>query len=216
MRDIDCPDLSFEMRGPFAVRSTVSLVTSVFAKSCGVRTPEFIQPQARAGDLGFGERSECLESPLRSRTINIQAGNSPQIVPSESSAPPPTSDESGQKSIMDLLRGMEGNRSGRSVLKSVDLSSFVHESVKHLPAEFNGDRVFELPPLTVVKEGGLSRLDGMDRKRDGHVWMETATTNIFDPSGALSFKYVKCLGHLHCDNIDRCCLMENGSVNELY
>ena len=50
VRDIDCPDLSSEMRGLFAVRSKVSPVTSVFAKSCGVRTPEFIQPQARVGD----------------------------------------------------------------------------------------------------------------------------------------------------------------------
>ena len=68
----------------------------------------------------------------------------------------------------------------------------------------------------MVKEGGLSRLDGMDRKRDGHVWTETTTTNISDPSGTLAFKYVKCLGHLRCDNIDCRCLMENGSVNELY
>ena len=43
VRDIDCPDLSSEMRGPFAVRSKVSPVTSMLAKSCGVRTPEFIQ-----------------------------------------------------------------------------------------------------------------------------------------------------------------------------
>ena len=153
---------------------------------------------------------------MRSRTIDIQAGGSPQIVPSGSSAPPPTLNESGRKSIMDLLRGMGGNKSGRSLLKSVDLSSFVHEFVKHLPAEFNGDRVFELPPLTVVKEGGLSRLDGMDRKHDGHVWTETAMTNISDPSGTLSFKYVKCLGHLRCNNIDCRYLMENGLVNELY
>ena len=71
VRDIDCLDLSSEMRGLFAVRSKVSLATSVFAKSCGVRTPEFIQPQARVGDLGSGERSECLESPLRSRIVDI-------------------------------------------------------------------------------------------------------------------------------------------------
>ena len=111
---------------------------------------------------------------------------------------------------------MGGNKSGRSLLKSVDLSSFVHESVKHLPVEFNRNRVFELSPLTAVKEGGLSRLDGMDRKRNGHVWTETTMTNIFDPSGTLSFKYVKCFGHLRCDNIDCRCLMENGLVNELY
>ena len=139
VRDIDCRDLSSEMRGPFAVRSKVSPVISVFAKSCGVRTPEFIQPQARVGDLDSGEHSDCLESPLRSRTVDIQVGDSPHIVLSGSSAPPPTSDESGRKSIMDLLCGMGGNKSGRSLLKSVDLSSFVHESVKHLPAEFNGD-----------------------------------------------------------------------------
>ena len=139
MRDIDCPDLSSEMRGPFAVRSKVSPVTSVFAKSCEVRTVEFIQPQARAGDLGFAERSECLESPLRSRIVDIQAGDSLQIVPSGSSAPLPTSYENRRKSIMDLLCGMGGNRFGRSLLKNVELSSFVHESVKHLPAEFNRD-----------------------------------------------------------------------------
>ena len=87
VRNIDCPYLSSEMRDPFAVRSKVSPVMSVFAKSCGVRTPEFIQPQARAGDLGSGECSDCLESPLRSRTADIQAGDSLQIVPSGSSAP---------------------------------------------------------------------------------------------------------------------------------
>ena len=43
-------------------------------------------------------------------------------------------------------------------------------------------------------------LDGMDRRRDGHAWMETATTNLSDPDGQLSFRYVKCLGHLNCDN----------------
>ena len=101
-------------------------------------------------------------------------------------------------------------------MKSVDLSSFVYEAVKHLPTEFNGNQVFELPPLIVVKEGGLSRLNGMDQKRDGHVWTETATTNISDLSGVLSFKYVKCLGHLCCDNINYCCFRENGAMNELY
>ena len=56
----------------------------------------------------------------------------------------------------------------------------------------------------------------MDRKRDVHVWTETATTNISDPSGTLSVKYVKCLGHLRCDNINYRCLMENDLLNELY
>ena len=85
-----------------------------------------------------------------------------QIVPNACSAPPPTPGKNGWKSFMDLLLAMGDDKSGRSILKSVDLSSFVHEALKYLPAEFNGNRVFELPPLTVVKEDGLSRLDGMD------------------------------------------------------
>ena len=56
----------------------------------------------------------------------------------------------------------------------------------------------------------------MDRKSNGHVWTKTATTNISNPSGILSFKYVKCLGHLQCDNPNYRCIRENGRMNELY
>ena len=99
---------------------------------------------------------------------------------------------------MDLLLRMGSSKSGRSILKTVDLSSFKHKVVKFLPIEYNGNCIFELPPAAIVKEGGLSRLDGMDRKRDGHVWTEMATTNISDPSLVLTFKYVKCMGHFFC------------------
>ena len=61
--------------------------------------------------------------------------------------------------------------------------------------------MFELPPLSTVKSGGAAMLEGMDRRRDGHAWTETTTTNISDPDGQLSFKYVKCLGHLRCENL---------------
>ena len=120
------------------------------------------------------------------------------------------------KSIMLLLLRMGCNKSSRSVLKTSDLSAFKHEAVKYLPVEYNGDCIFELPPVAVVKEGGLSRLDGMDQKRDGHIWTETATTNISDPSGILTFKYVKCMGHLQCLNLDCRCVSETGDCNELY
>ena len=68
------------------------------------------------------------------------------------------------KSIMDLLLLMGSNKSGRSILKTTDLSTFKHEVVKFLLVEYNGNCIFELPPFAVVQEGGLSRLDGMDRK----------------------------------------------------
>ena len=120
------------------------------------------------------------------------------------------------KSIMLLLLRMGRNKSSRSVLKTSDLSAFKHEVVKYLPVEYNGDCIFELPPVAIVKEGGLSRLDGMDRKRDSHVWTEMATTNISDPSGILTFQYVKCMGHLRCLNPDCRCVSETGDCNELY
>ena len=88
--------------------------------------------------------------------------------------------------------------------------------MKFLPVVYNGNCIFELPLVAVVKEGGLSSLDGMDGKRDGHVWTETTTTNISDPSGVLTFKYVKCMDHLHCTNPDCRCIRESNKYNELF
>ena len=59
-------------------------------------------------------------------------------------------------------------------------------------------------------------LEGMDRKRDGHAWTETATMNIIDLNGQLLFRYVKCLGHLHCQNISCLHLERCGEYNEKY
>ena len=62
----------------------------------------------------------------------------------------------------------------------------------------------------------FAMLEGMDRRRDGHAWTETATTNITDPDGQLSFRYVKCLGHLRCQNISCPHLERCGDYNEKY
>ena len=86
-------------------------------------------------------------------------------------------------SIYDNLLSLRGHRLGRSKLKSVDLSTFQHEKLNYLPTKYNGDIIFELPPLLTMKGGGAAMLEGMDRRRDGHVWTETATTNIADPDG---------------------------------
>ena len=108
--------------------------------------------------------------------------------------------ELSSSSIMELLLALKEKQTERSNLKSADLGSFMHLVVEFLPVEFNGNYIFELPPLFVVKEGGACRLDGMDQKFDRHAWTETATSNIFDPSKKLSFKYVKCMEHLRCVN----------------
>ena len=124
--------------------------------------------------------------------------------------------DSSVPSIYDSLLNLGSHRAGRSELKNVDLASFSHQMVNYLPTRYNGDIVFELPPLPNVKGGGAAMLEGMDRRRDGHAWTETATTNITDPDGQLSFRYVKCLEHLRCQNISCPQLERCGDYNEKY
>ena len=183
-----------------------------------------------SGSLGFhcspsvGEKSKILspmtpKTPLKDFGSLSVSGSTAQskslgLYSMQQSSNGPS--EGISKSIMLLLLRMGCNKSSRNVLKTSDLSAFKHEVVKYLPIEYNEDCIFELPPVAVVKEGGLSRLDGMDRKHDGHVWTETATANISDPSGILTFKYVKCMGHLRCLNPDCRCVCETGDCNEFY
>ena len=86
-------------------------------------------------------------------------------------------------SIYDSLLSLRSHRPGRSELKTVDLSKFPHEKLNYLPTKYNGDIIFELPPLPTVKGGGAAMLEGMDRRRDGHAWTEIATTNSTDLDG---------------------------------
>ena len=117
---------------------------------------------------------------------------------------------------MELLLAICGRASAKSQLASANLASFRHEVVQFLPIEYNGNVDFELPSLPIVKEGRVARLDSMDWRFDCHTWTETTTTNIVDPSRLLSFKYVKCMGHLRCNNLDCRHLSEMRDYNEMY
>ena len=119
-------------------------------------------------------------------------------------------------SIYDSLLSLWSHRSRQSEFKSVDLATFPHQKLNYLPTKYNGNIVFELPPLSTVKGGGGAMLEGMDWRRDGHAWTETTTTNISDPDGQLSFRYVKCLGHLRCENMSCPHLERCGEYNEMY
>ena len=58
----------------------------------------------------------------------------------------------------------------------------------------------------------------MDRRYDGHYWVETTTSNLSDDGVGLQFKYVICLGHLRCI-IEACpqlCRDGHMTPNELY
>ena len=119
-------------------------------------------------------------------------------------------------SIYDSLLSLWSHQSGWSELKNVDLATFPHQKLNYLPTKYNGNIVFELPTLSIVKGGGAAMLEGMDRRQDRHAWTETSTTNITDLDGQLSFTYVKCLGHLCYENLscphwERC-----GEYNKMY
>jgi hypothetical protein len=104
----------------------------------------------------------------------------------------------------------------RCMLKIVDLASYPHHMVKYLPRQYNGDAIFELPAIVAPKDGAASRLDGMDRKFDGHAWTEMQTTNLSGSKSDLSFKYVKCMGHLRCMNEECAHFLRSGKYNDLY
>jgi hypothetical protein len=110
-----------------------------------------------------------------------------------------------------------GNQpNARCLLKAVDLASLPHVKVKYLPSQYNGDSIFKLPPIVAPKDGAAGRLDGMDRKFDGHAWTETQTTNLALAKPDLSFKSVKCLGHLRCVNNGCPHFQRSKESNELY
>ena len=56
----------------------------------------------------------------------------------------------------------------------------------------------------------------MDWGFDGHAWTEMAMTNIVDPNGLLSFKYVKCMEHLQCSNLQCRHISKVENYNEMY
>ena len=67
-----------------------------------------------------------------------------------------------------------------------------------LPPKFNGDVIFELPPVSLSHMSTYAKeMSGMDKRHDGHVWSKTVTTNITNSQG-FTFKTSYCLGHLRC------------------
>jgi hypothetical protein len=119
-------------------------------------------------------------------------------------------------SIYESLIAIGNQPNARCMLKIVDLASYPHHTVKYLPRQYNGDAIFELPAIVAPKDGIAGKLDGMDRKFDGHTWTETQTTNLSGSKSDLSFKYMKCMGHLRCMNEECAHFLRSSKHNDLY
>lgn len=103
-------------------------------------------------------------------------------------------------SVVECLKVLGSRRGSKSLLSKLDFNSIKVEKVEFLPPSFDGDVVFELPPIGKSATPTQARLlRGMDKRYDGHAWTRTITSNIKNDLG-LTFRMSTCLGHLRCNN----------------
>ena len=116
-----------DCRGPYVIRSTVpSVVSADVACECD-HVPDSPTPTIRPRKFGTLRGVELIETPSRTSACTLEANSTALPLPLGCTAPIPTSIDSQQKSIMDLLLAMGGYKSSRSMLKSVNLAAFCHE-----------------------------------------------------------------------------------------
>jgi hypothetical protein len=74
--------------------------------------------------------------------------------------------------------------------------------VEFLPPTFDGDVLFELPPVdTSTLHTKSKSMWGMDKHHDGHAWTKTVTSHIKNDIN-LMFRTSTCSSHLRCRNQD--------------
>ena len=114
--------------------------------------------------------------------------------------PPPVQLDTSSSSVLEFLRALRALKGSRNALSRLDYDSIPAYAMQTLPPKFNGDVIFELPPVLSSHMSTYAKgMSGMDKRHDGHVWSKTVTTNITNSQG-FTFKTSYCLGHLHCTN----------------
>ena len=123
--------------------------------------------------------------------------HSPSI---SSSRPPVHPDTQKIRSVVEALIKTASRKGSRFELVSLDFGRLQVEQVNYFPPQFDGDKIFELPPLPQgcpMLYGG--DMDGMDKQYDGHTWYKTMTTDIANNFG-LKVRKSTCTGHIKCPN----------------
>ena len=91
------------------------------------------------------------------------------------------------KSIITWI--LEGHKCSRLQNMIIDSGEITH--VKEIPQQYDGNVVFELPPVF----DSSKRMEGMEQRFDGHIWTRPQKTNMsIDCTVRLSY----CLGSLVC------------------
>ena len=103
-------------------------------------------------------------------------------------------------SVLVFLKALWALKGSQNALSRLDYDSIPAYAVQTLPPKFNGDVIFELPPVSVSHMCTSAKgMSGMDKRHDEHVWSKTLTTNITNSQG-FTFKTSSCLGNLWCTN----------------
>ena len=111
--------------------------------------------------------------------------------------PPP----SETLSVVESLKKLAARKRSKNVLSRIDYNTIQIQQVEFLPPHYNGDIIFEFPPVGFHgKQTAAKQLRGMDKRYDGHAWSRTITSNIMNDFH-LTFRTSSCLGHLRCDNV---------------
>ena len=173
--------------------SSSSLQTATILKDVKVeRTDPHITVLSDDSDT---ERSPVLKDGHDSSHVSIRStSGDAQCTPS------PAQVDTSSSSVMEFLRALRTLKGSRNVLSRLEYDRIPAYAVQTLPPKFNGDVIFELPPVSMSHMSTYAKgMSGMDKRHDGHVWSKTVTTNITNSQG-FTFKTSSCLGHLHCTN----------------
>jgi hypothetical protein len=135
--------------------------------------------------------------PMTSPLFNSPLLESSQKSPSPLNHPPPNVCHQKCLSVVDSLKRIRASKGVRNVFKTLDFDTLDIQRVKFLPPTFNGDVLFELPPVDT--SGPFHMMHGMDKRHDGHAWTKIVTSNIKSDM-SLTFRTSTCIGHLHCEN----------------
>ena len=126
-------------------------------------------------------------------SIRSSSGNTQRTLP-------PADFDISSPSVLQFLRALRALKGARNALSRLDYDRIPSYAVQTLPPKFNGDVIFELPPVSMLHMSTYAKgMSGMDKRHDGHVWSKTLTMNITNFQG-FTFKTSSCLGHLRCTN----------------
>jgi hypothetical protein len=100
------------------------------------------------------------------------------------------------------LKKIRASKGARNVFKTLDFDNLDIQRVQFLLPTFNGDVLFELPPVDMSDLQMHAKLmHGMNKRHDGHTWTKTVTSHIKNDM-SLTFRISTCVGHLCCKNQD--------------